>query len=57
MVNAVVRTVLLEVCVLQDAQHGLVWAAGDKNKVFYAYGICIAGRIPNWVKMILTAVV
>ena len=57
MEDAVVRAVLMEVCGPQEAQHGIGWALGEHSIVFYAYYGCISGRSPNWVQMILTAVV
>ena len=38
MVDVVIRTVLLEVCGPQEEHHGLGWASGEHNIVFYADG-------------------
>ena len=35
-VNTGVRLVLVEVCGLQEAHHGLEWADGEHNIVLYA---------------------
>ena len=42
-VDAVVRAVLDVFCGPQEAQHGLGWAAGERNRIFYAYNRRIAG--------------
>ena len=55
--DAVVREVLEEVCSPQDSQHGMVWAAGERNLVFYAYDGRIAGRDHEWVQDALTVTV
>ena len=52
-----VREVLLEVCGLHEAQHGLEWEAGKHNIVLYAYGGYIKGRKPIWVQKTLPALV
>ena len=56
-VEAVVRAVLLEVCGLHEEQHGLGWAAGDHNRVFYAEDRRTAGRKQIWIQTTLMAVV
>ena len=55
--DAVVSLVLLEFCGLQEAHHGLGWAAGEHNIVFYADGIRIADHNRIWLQAILTEVV
>ena len=56
-VDAVVREVLGVVCGTQEAQHGLGWAAGDINLVFYAKNGRIPGQDREWVKNALTVAV
>ena len=56
-VDSVVRLVLLEVYGDHEAHHGLGWAAGKHNIVFYAYYSRKEGRNPIWVQMTLTLVV
>ena len=56
-VDAVVRAVVLEVCRPQDRNHGLGWAVGVHNIIFYEDNGRIAGHNPIWVYMILTAAV
>ena len=46
-VDAVLRAVLDVVCGPQETQHGLFWAAVDRNLVFYAENVRIAGRAPK----------
>ena len=48
-VDTVVRAVLEEVCIPQEAQHGMVWALGEINIVFYGYDGRILGRYHEWV--------
>ena len=55
--DAVVRSVLLEVCGLQEAQHELGWETGEHNIVFYGEYSCIAGHKTIWVQKNLTVVV
>ena len=43
-VDAVVRAVLDVVCEPQEAEHGLVWATGERNVIFYTDDGRIAGR-------------
>ena len=57
MVNALVRSTLLEVCVPQEAYHGMGWEAGDQDIVFYADGGRITVIKPIWVQGILTTLV
>ena len=52
-----VRLVLLEVYGDHKAHHGLGWAEGKHNIVFYAYYSRKEGRNPIWVQMTLTLVV
>ena len=49
-VGVVVRAVLDVVCGPQEAQHGLVWAAGERNLIFYADDGRIAGQDHVWVQ-------
>ena len=48
-VDAVVRAVLEVVCIPQEAQHGMGWAAGEINLVLCADDGRIAGRYHGWV--------
>ena len=43
-VDVVVRAVLEELCILQEAHHGMIWGAGARNLVSYADDRRIAGR-------------
>ena len=45
------------VCRPQEAQHGLGWAAGEINLIFYANYGTIAGRYPEWVQYALSVMV
>ena len=56
-VDAVVRSVLMEFCIHQEAQHGFKLAAGEHNIYFYVDDMRIAGRNPIWVQTALTAMV
>ena len=56
-VDAVVRAVLEEVCILQEAKHGMGWAAGERNLVFYADDGSIAGQYHEWLQDTLTVTV
>ena len=56
-VDAVVREVLAEVFGTQDAHHGLVWAAGELNLVFYADYGQIEGQDHVWVQDALAVTV
>ena len=47
----------MEVLRLKGEQNGLVWAAGEHTRVFYAENIRIAGHTNMWVKATLTPVV
>ena len=49
-VELVVRAVLDLVCGPQEAKHGLGWAAGERNVIFYADDVRIAGRYHEWVQ-------
>ena len=42
--GALVQEVLDVICIQQEAQHGMVWADGEINLVFYADYVRIAGR-------------
>ena len=44
MVDVVVWAVMDVVCGPQEAQHGLGWAVGERNLIFYADDGRIAGR-------------
>ena len=57
LVDAVVRAVLMEICVPQEAQHGFVWSSGNHNICFYADDERILGRNPIWLHISLTAIV
>ena len=46
-VDAVIRTVLEEVCMPQEAHYGLGWAERERNLVLYEDGRRIAGREPD----------
>ena len=56
-VDAVVRAVFDVVCVPQEAQHGLGWAAGEGNLIFYAGDVRIVGRDHKWVQDALSVTV
>ena len=56
-VDAVVQAVLEDVCSLQEAQHGMGWAAGEINIVFYADYGRIVGRDHEWLQEDLTVTV
>ena len=56
-VDAVVWAVLYVFCILQEAQHGMGWASGYINLVFYADDGRIAGRDHEWVQDGLTVTV
>ena len=56
-VGAVVQEVLGVVCIPQEAQHGLVWEAGERNIIFYANNGRIAGRDYVWVQDALSVTV
>ena len=43
-VYVVVYVVMEEVCIPQEAQHRMGWAAGERNLVFYVDNRSIAGR-------------
>ena len=49
-VHAVVWELIDVVCSPQEVQHGIVWAAGERNPVFYSdYGM-ILGQDHEWVQ-------
>ena len=56
-VYSVVRVVLLEVCVPQEAQHGIGWLEDDQKNCFYADDGRIAGQNLLWVQTTLMAMV
>ena len=56
-VDAVVRAVLYVVFGPQEAQHGLGWAAGGRNVMFYTNGVRIAGQDHEWVQDALSETV
>ena len=49
-VNEVVQAVLEELCIPQEAQHGMGWAAGERNIVFYVDDRRIASQDREWVQ-------
>ena len=57
MVDAVVRAVLDVVYGPHEVQHGLGWAAGERNLVFYADDGRISGRDYQWVHYALALMV
>ena len=56
-VDAVVWVVLDVVCGYQEAQHGLGWAAGERNLTFYAKDGRIAGQDHEWFQDALSVTV
>ena len=56
-VDAVVRALLDMIWGTQEAQNGLVWAAGVRNLVFYVNNGRIAGQYHKWVEDELTVTV
>ena len=56
-VDVVVLAVLEEVCSPQEAHHGMGWAVGERNLVFYADDRSIVGRYHKWVQDALTVTV
>ena len=56
-VDAVVWAVLDVVCGPQEAQHGLGWAAWERNMIFYANYGRIAGQDHEWVQDVLSVTV
>ena len=44
LVDSVVKVTLEVVCGPQEAWHGMGWAAGVRNLIFYAYNKRIGGR-------------
>ena len=57
MVNTVVIVVLEIVCGPHEARHGMGWATGERNLVFYADDGKITGRYHIWVQDVLTVTV
>ena len=53
-VDVVVRATLEVVCGPQEARHGMGWAAGDHNLIFYVGNRSIGGRDHIWVQDALT---
>ena len=53
-VEAVVRAMLEVVCDPQEARHGMGWAAGEHNPIFYADDRRIVERYHIWVQDALT---
>ena len=53
-VETVLRVTLEVVCIPQEARHGMGWAAGERNLIFYADDgrICVRDHI--WVQDTLT---
>ena len=49
-VDAVLQAVPDVVCGLQEAQHDLGWAAGERKVIFYAENGRISGRDHEWVQ-------
>ena len=56
-VDAVVWDVHDEVCSPQESQHGMVWAEGERNFVFYTDDRRIVGWDHEWVQDALTVTV
>ena len=56
-VYVVVYMVMEEVCISQEAQHRMGWAAGERNLLFYVDDRIIAGWYCEWVKDTLTVTV
>ena len=50
MVDVVVKAVMEEVCVPQESHNGMVWAAGERELVFFTDDRGIMGRVPYWVQ-------
>ena len=50
LVDAVVRAVLDLVCSPQETQHGMRWVDKERNILFYADEVRIAGRYHEWVQ-------
>ena len=48
---------LIEVCGPQESHHGLVWAAGEQDVMFYEKYVRIVGGNPIWVQSTLTTLV
>ena len=56
-VYVVMYMVMEEVCIPQEAQNRMGWAAGEINLVFYVDAGSIAGRYYEWVQDTLTVTV
>ena len=56
-VDAMVWAVLEEVCIPQEAHHGMRWEAGESNVVFYVDDRKIAGRDHEWVQDAVTVMI
>ena len=54
LVGAVVRDMLEVVCSPYEARHGMGWAVGESNLIFYDDGGRIGGRYQIWVQEALT---
>ena len=57
MINAVLKVVLEDVCRPQEDRHGMGWASGERNIIFYANDGRITVRESKWVKEALTTMV
>ena len=53
-VDSVVGATLEVVCSPQEARHGMGWATGERNLIFYAEDGRIGGRDHIWVQDALT---
>ena len=53
LLGAVVRAVLDVFFLPQEAQHGLLWAAGERELMFFFNDGRIAGRDHKWVQDVL----
>ena len=47
-VNSVLWATMMEVCAPQEAHHGLGWAVGEQNILFYGDDSQIMGRKTIW---------
>ena len=56
-VDALLRAVLMKVCIPQEAQHGLIWVVGEYIILFSAENSRIVGCNTIWVQTTLTLVV
>ena len=57
MVDVVVLEVIDVVCVPQEAKHGVGWATGERNVIFYADNVRILGQDHKWVQDALSVTV